>query len=74
VVGYAFDYSTMFVERAFVYDARLDPPMRDLNDLIPADSGIVLNRATGINEDGVIVAYGTVGGRIHAFVLSPNPS
>lgn len=73
VVGYAFDYSTTFVERAFLYDARLDPPMRDLNDLIPADSGIVLNRATGIN-DGIIVGYGTVGGRFHAFVLGPSPS
>ena len=74
VVGYAFDYSTTFVERAFLYDARLDPPMRDLNDLIPADSRIVLNRATGINDDGIIVGYGTVGGRFHAFVLSPSPS
>ena len=74
VVGYAFDYSTTFVERAFLYDARLDPPMRDLNELIPADSAIVLNRATGINDNGIIVGYGAVGGKFHAFALSPNPS
>jgi len=43
VVGYAFDHSTAFVERAFLYDARFDPPIQDLNDLIPADSDIVLN-------------------------------
>ena len=46
VVGTAFDYSTTFVERAFLYDARLAASLQDLNDLIPANSGIVLNRAT----------------------------
>ena len=74
MLGYAFDHSTAFVERVFLYDARFDPPIQDLNDLIPADSDIVLNGATGINNDGIIVGYGTVDGQFHAFVLKPNPS
>jgi probable HAF family extracellular repeat protein len=76
VVGYAFDYSlpATLAERAFLYDPRLDPPMQDLNDLIPAESAIMLNRATGINDAGIIVGFGTVGGQFHAFVLKPNPS
>jgi probable HAF family extracellular repeat protein len=74
VVGYAFDYSTTFIERAFLYDARLLPSLQDLNDLIPANLGIVLNRATAINDDGIIAGYGTVGGQFHAFILRPHPS
>lgn len=74
VVGYAFDYSATVVERAFLYDARLGPSLQDLNDLIPANSGIVLNRATAINDGGIIAGYGTVSGQFHAFILRPNPS
>ena len=76
VVGGAIGYATGPVERAFVYDTRLDPPMQDLNDLIPADSGIVLEAATAINDDGIIVGIATaVDGHVrHAVVLKPHGS
>ena len=46
--------------------------MWDLNDLIPANSGWVLNSATGINILGQIVGNGTINGQDHAFLLTPN--
>ena len=75
VVGYAFGIGSG-VGHAFLYDAQLDPPMQDLNDLIPPDSGIVFDQATGINDRGNIVGIGTVGQfpPFHAFLLSPNLS
>ncbi len=57
--------------RAFVYDDAATPRMRDLNSLIPAGSGIVLEEAGGINDAGQIAATGTVHGREHAFRLTP---
>jgi probable HAF family extracellular repeat protein len=50
--------------------------MQDLNDLIPADSGIVLEAATAINDDGIIVGIATaVDGHVrHAVVLKPHGS
>jgi probable HAF family extracellular repeat protein len=74
VVGYAFGIGNG-VGHAFLYDAQLDPPMQDLNDLIPPDSGIVFNQATGINDRGDIVGIGTVGQfpPFRAFLLSRNP-
>ena len=75
VVGYAFGIGSG-VGHAFLYDAKLDPPMQDLNDLIPPDSGIVFDQATGINDRGNIVGIGTVGQfpPFHAFLLSPKLS
>jgi probable HAF family extracellular repeat protein len=49
---------------AFLYHAGV---MTDLNDLIPPDSAGVLVAATGINDAGQIVGYGTAG----AFLLNP---
>jgi hypothetical protein len=74
VVGYAFGIGNG-VGHAFLYDAQLEPPMQDLNDLIPPDSGIVFNQATGINDRGDIVGIGTVGQfpPFRAFLLSRNP-
>jgi probable HAF family extracellular repeat protein len=75
VVGDAFGIGTGFGQHAFLYDAQLDPPMQDLNDLIPPDSGIVLIQATGINDRGSIAAIGTVNGlslSLRAFLLTPN--
>jgi probable HAF family extracellular repeat protein len=54
----------------FVHDGQ---GMRNLNDLIPADSGWTLYRATGINDAGQIVGYGLregLGG-LHGFLLTP---
>jgi hypothetical protein len=46
--------------------------MRDLNDLIPAGSGIVLNDAVGIDAQGRIVATGDDGtGTSHEYLLTP---
>jgi probable HAF family extracellular repeat protein len=45
--------------------------MQDLNNLIPADSGWVLEAATGINIPGQVVGYGTINGQEHAFLLTP---
>jgi probable HAF family extracellular repeat protein len=45
--------------------------MFDLNDLVPAGSGFVLEEATGINDSGEIVGTGTIGGATHAFLLVP---
>jgi probable HAF family extracellular repeat protein len=45
--------------------------MRDLNTLISASSGWVLNSATGINLWGQIVGSGTVNGHAHGFLLIP---
>ncbi len=45
--------------------------MQDLNALIPANSGWVLNEATGVNDSGAIVGNGTIAGQTHAFLLTP---
>ena len=46
--------------------------MTDLNNLIPAGSGITLVQASGINDNGQIAAYGDIAGREeHAFLLTP---
>ena len=46
--------------------------MWDLNNLIPANSGWVLDEATGINIFGQIVGNGTINGQEHAFLLTPH--
>ncbi len=43
----------------------------DLNDLLPANSGITLESVTGINDAGQICANGTINGQEHAFRLTP---
>jgi probable HAF family extracellular repeat protein len=45
--------------------------MRDLNDLIPANSGWVLHSASDINVWGQIVGSGTLNGKPHGFLLTP---
>lgn len=55
--------------RPFVWSQRSG--MRDLNTLIPANSGWVLNTATGINFWGQIVGSGTRNGQSHGFLLTP---
>jgi probable HAF family extracellular repeat protein len=54
---------------AFVWSARSG--MRDLNALIPANSGWELQGAVAINVAGQIVGVGTVNGTQHAFLLTP---
>ena len=59
-----------YVDHAFIWDSVNQ--MRDLNNLIPAGSGLVLQEATGINDLGQIAAIGTYDGVHHrAFLLTP---
>jgi probable HAF family extracellular repeat protein len=77
VVGEAFAFTATFGQHAILYDTRLDPPVQDLNDLIPPDSGIELNAATAINDHGSIVCIGIPHGESapwRAFLLTPNPA
>jgi probable HAF family extracellular repeat protein len=46
--------------------------MQDLNKLIPAHSGWVLETAYSINDAGQIVGYGTLNKQQRAFLLTPN--
>jgi len=49
--------------------------MYDLNSLIDPSLGWVLQEATGINDSGQIVGYGTgPSGQTDAFLLTPTPS
>lgn len=50
---------------------RNDQGAADLNSLIPANSGWLLQEATGINDSGQIVGYGIKDGQIRAFLLTP---
>jgi probable HAF family extracellular repeat protein len=68
VVGYAGSYSQGY--RAFIWDSG---SLIDLNELIPSNSGWVINCANAINDAGQIVGYGTYGGQQRAFLLNPVP-
>jgi probable HAF family extracellular repeat protein len=52
---------------AFVYNGG---KMQDLNSLISAGSGWVLQSGTGINASGQIVGEGTLNGKQHGFLLT----
>jgi probable HAF family extracellular repeat protein len=67
VVGYG-DISNI-AEHAFLWTQAAG--MRDLNSLIPANSGWVLINANAINRLGQITGYGTFKGYNHGFLLSP---
>jgi len=56
---------------AFVWNAHTHNGMRDLNALIPANSGWELQEAVAINVAGQIVGVGAVNGQQHAFLLTP---
>jgi probable HAF family extracellular repeat protein len=61
--------SDAFTYHAFLYS---DGVMRDLNSLIPANSGWTLTSAEAINGNGNIVGYGyNPDGLQHAFLLRP---
>jgi uncharacterized membrane protein len=57
------------VGRPFLWTERKG--MRDLNTLIRAGSGWVLNSVSGINVWGQIVGSGTLNGETHGFLLTP---
>ncbi len=55
--------------RPFIWS--MNSGMQDLNTLIPASSGWVLNSVTDINIWGQIVGEGTLNGQPHGFLLTP---
>ncbi|GIV20996.1 MAG: hypothetical protein KatS3mg023_2747 [Armatimonadota bacterium] len=70
VVGHSYlsDNTSM---RAFLW---VDGVLRDLNDLLPAGSGWVLNEARAINNFGQITGYGSHNGITRAFLMTPTPT
>jgi probable HAF family extracellular repeat protein len=69
VVGIAGDFQFRMTQHAFIYRNGV---LSDLNDLIPGNSGWVLNAATGINDAGEITGYGTYNGLRLGFLLTPS--
>lgn len=67
VVGYGNIFTN--APHAFVWTAA--GGMKDLNYLIPANTGWVLINANAINNVGQITGYGSVGGHNRAFLLTP---
>lgn len=61
VVGTSYDH-------AFIYTGG---QMVDLNSLIAANAGWILNTATGINDQGTIVGAGMYHGIPHAYMMMP---
>ena len=57
--------------RAFLYS---DGELRNLNDLIPPDSGWTLSNAEAINNNGQIAGTGIFSGRYRAFLATPVPT
>jgi len=55
--------------RAFIWTKKKG--MRDLNNLIPKNSGWDLHHAASVNAAGQIVGYGTINGEDHGFLLTP---
>lgn len=67
VVGWAFTLNDA-AQHAFLY---VDGQMLDINNLLPTNSGWVLNSATGINDKGQIVGEGKFNGKQAIFLLAP---
>ena len=67
VVGWATTSSGE--DHAFLYS---NAQMQDLNSLIPAGSGWILQEAYGINTSGQIVGSGVINGQTRAFLATPD--
>lgn len=59
----------MVERRAFVWSAACG--LRDLNDLVAAGGGVVLNDAQAINRSGQIAVNGTRGKALRGYLLTP---
>jgi probable HAF family extracellular repeat protein len=69
IVGYWWPRETLYKgSRALVW---IDRNMYDLNDLIPKDSGWVLEYGSDVNDKGEIVGSGKHNGQDRAFLLKP---
>jgi probable HAF family extracellular repeat protein len=71
IVGYATNAGTGGAGSGEPDHAFLDENgvMTDLNSLLPANSGWVLNTATSIDNAGEIVGMGTLNGAVHAYLV-----
>jgi len=69
--GVVVGYGNIFNNAAHAMVWTADGGMKDLNYLIPANSGWVLINANAINNVGQITGYGTRNGHNHAFLLTP---
>ena len=69
VVGSVVYSALVYHYHAFVWSPSTG--MLDLNNLIPANSGWVLEFAYAINDQGQIVGEGTLNGQQEAFLLTP---
>lgn len=58
--------------RAFIWEDGVG--IRDLNDMIPPNSGWVLKGAVGVNLVGQIIGNGILNGDPHGFLLTPQSS
>lgn len=72
VVGSACSYAPVTPQalnnnKAFLYSGG---SMIDLNSILPANSGWVLEQANAINDSGQIVGFGTIDGQTHGFLLN----
>jgi probable HAF family extracellular repeat protein len=68
---FGFLAGSLAVDHAFLVRVGRGQPMQDLNDLIPPNSGWVLETGYGINNAGQIVGGGTLNGAVRAFLLTP---
>jgi probable HAF family extracellular repeat protein len=71
VVGWSRNDTGASQEQQFSAVLWEDGQVKDLNDLIPADSGWKLTDAYSINERGQIVGSGFKDGQLRAFLLTP---
>lgn len=68
VVGYYYYNYPVGGTHAFVWKIG-DAAVTDLNNLLPANSGWVLETAVGINSSGQIVGEGKLNGQTHTYLL-----
>jgi probable HAF family extracellular repeat protein len=69
IVGYSASHEGAPNAEAFLYTRGM---LTNLNSLIPPDTGWTLAEAHDINSSGQIAGWGSVSGRTHAFLLTPN--
>jgi probable HAF family extracellular repeat protein len=68
IVGASVHNTTTTDTHAFVYENGV---MKDLNTMLPGNSGWILTNATGINDAGEITGTGVYKGATMAFLLMP---
>lgn len=73
VIGYGFYDSSPNDPLVFMWKVG-DASITDLNSLLPANTGWVLETVVGINSSGQIVGEGKLNGQTHAFLLNPSTS